>query len=65
MKLKRYYIDASMLSLEDRVKAIEFIENASWTCKLIRVGCYVCFWEEDVNPAQYPALAKCVVKEIP
>lgn len=67
MRLKRYYIDTSPLPKESQMKAINCIESTSYVCAYIprSSGCYEAFWNENQNPANYPALFGCVVKQIP
>lgn len=67
MSLKRYYIDTSPLSKEEQDKAMFFIENNAWTSDYIpnSKGCYLCTWEENINPSLLPQLSQCIVQELP
>lgn len=67
MRLKSYFIDTSVLSLPAQEKAIKFIETNAWTSMYIpgSKGCFECDWEENINPALFPALSGCIVEELP
>lgn len=47
MSLNRYYVDASCLSVEDRVALSKRIEQRAFTfaVHLGRVGCYDVYWD--------------------
>lgn len=67
MSLIKYRIDASILPPGEREESMEFIESRSFNHSFIpgSNGAYECFWEETVNPLDFPLISRCIVQRLP
>ncbi len=66
MGLKKYYIDGSNVPPDDIQSVMEFILNQSYSSALDpnKKCSFVAFWEEDINPSDFPILQHCKIHDL-
>lgn len=67
MGLNKYYIDGSSVPSEEVDSVSKFIEGSAdnFRVDLTKSCSYIAFYDEKINPSDFPQLHQCKIQQLP